>query len=212
MSGPAQTSLHESKSDTCDISPIHNDCRKAEPGGSPAQSQRPRRSTDRWACERCQAYRRTARVIELPFIAFAQRVPQLFHFTAGLEGSPHFPRAGVPQDQSPEASEGYGYGRFGLHDRFRAARVGVRTQPSPPPSAVHVCWRYEELASSQANASFPLGILRKWIIIRRHSSGSAPLSRRYDQYRQPFARFACKTGFCMLGSISGWPTSFRVMR
>jgi hypothetical protein len=31
------------------------------------------------------------RVIELPFVAFAQRVPQLFHFTAGLERNPAFP-------------------------------------------------------------------------------------------------------------------------
>jgi hypothetical protein len=57
MSGPAQTSLPEPKFDTCDISPTHNDCRKAGRGGSPAQGQRPRRSTDRWACERCQLYR-----------------------------------------------------------------------------------------------------------------------------------------------------------
>jgi hypothetical protein len=40
----------------------------------------------------------TARFIELPFVAFAERVPQLFNFTAGLDPKQHFPRAGVPQD------------------------------------------------------------------------------------------------------------------
>ena len=34
---------------------------------------------------------RTAHGIELPFVAFAQRVLQLFHFTAGLERKPAFP-------------------------------------------------------------------------------------------------------------------------
>jgi hypothetical protein len=48
----------------------------------------------------------TARVIELPFVAFARGVPQLFHFTAGLERKPHFRRAGEPQDQSAEVPRG----------------------------------------------------------------------------------------------------------
>src|ERR1700693_4569593 len=39
----------------------------------------------------------------------------------GWSRGPHFPRAGVPQDQSPEYSEGYGYGRFS------------RTRPSAQP-------------------------------------------------------------------------------
>ena len=34
---------------------------------------------------------RTAHVIELPFVAFALRFPQLFHFTAGLERKSAFP-------------------------------------------------------------------------------------------------------------------------
>jgi hypothetical protein len=34
-------------------------------------------------------------------------------------GSPHFPRAGVPQDQSAGDSEGYGCGRFGVRGRLR---------------------------------------------------------------------------------------------
>ena len=65
MSGPARTSLHDSNSGTCESSPTHNDCGTAEPGGSAAQSQHPRRSTNRPACGRCQPYgrrHRTARV------------------------------------------------------------------------------------------------------------------------------------------------------
>jgi len=65
MSRPADASLHEPDSGTCGISPTHNDCRKAEPGGSAAQRRRPRRSTNRPACERRQPYgprHRTARV------------------------------------------------------------------------------------------------------------------------------------------------------
>jgi hypothetical protein len=65
MSGPADASLHEPDSGTCGISPTNNDCRKAEPGGNAAQSQHPRRSTDRPACERRQSHgrrHRTARV------------------------------------------------------------------------------------------------------------------------------------------------------
>jgi hypothetical protein len=42
-------------------------------------------------------------------------------------GTPYFPRAGVPQDQSADASKGYGCGRFSVRGRFLAARVGVRT-------------------------------------------------------------------------------------
>jgi len=36
------------------------------------------------------------------------------------------PRAGVPQDQSPEASEGYGCGRFGVRDPLRVPRAWSR--------------------------------------------------------------------------------------
>jgi hypothetical protein len=61
---------------------------------------------------------RTACVIELPFVVLGQRVPQLFHFTAGLERKPHFRRAGVPQDQSPESSEGYECGRLSVRGRL----------------------------------------------------------------------------------------------
>jgi hypothetical protein len=86
MSGPAQTSLHEPKSDTCDTSPIHNDCRKAEPGGSPAQSQHPRRSTNRPACQQPS---RTADAIEQSM--FGRGGLQLFDFTARLEQKPAFP-------------------------------------------------------------------------------------------------------------------------
>ncbi len=42
-------------------------------------------------------------------------------------GSPHFPRAGVPQDQSPQSSEGYGCGRFGfLPDLRLSAELSSR--------------------------------------------------------------------------------------
>jgi hypothetical protein len=61
MSGPAETSSHEPNSYTCDISPTHNDCRRAKPGGSAAQSQHPRRSTNRPACGRHQPYGRRHR-------------------------------------------------------------------------------------------------------------------------------------------------------
>jgi hypothetical protein len=47
----------ESANDTPSNVGTHTDCRKVEPGGSPAQGQRSRRSTDRWACERRQPYR-----------------------------------------------------------------------------------------------------------------------------------------------------------
>jgi hypothetical protein len=43
---------------------------------------------------------RVTGVIEEP--VFGRGILQLFHFTAGLERKPHFPRAGVPQDQSSE--------------------------------------------------------------------------------------------------------------
>jgi hypothetical protein len=65
MPGPADASLHEPHSGTCSISPTHIDCRKAEPGGSATQHQRPRRSTNIPAYERRQPYgrrHRTARV------------------------------------------------------------------------------------------------------------------------------------------------------
>jgi hypothetical protein len=41
-------------------------------------------------------------VIEQPM--FGRGISQLIHFTVGLEPKPHFLRAGVPQDQSPETS------------------------------------------------------------------------------------------------------------
>ena len=48
---------------------------------------------------------RTADVIEEPM--FGRAVLQLFYFKRLVwNGGPHFPRAGEPQDQSPEASEG----------------------------------------------------------------------------------------------------------
>src|SRR5580693_1607518 len=84
MSGPADAYLHEPNSDTCDSSPTH---RKAEPGGvlrsvnilAAAQDNRHVSSASR-----------TARASKSPCVASAQ-VPQLFHFTAGLERKPAFP-------------------------------------------------------------------------------------------------------------------------
>jgi hypothetical protein len=101
-----------------------NDSRKAEPDGSAAQHQRPRRSTNRPACERCQPYgrrHRTARVCPtssstIPF--HGQFVPE----------SPHFPRAGVPQHQSPGSPRGMGPGDL-IWRRFRA-------RPRRPPSPI----------------------------------------------------------------------------
>ena len=63
LSGPVETSLHEPSSDTCHIAPTHNDCSKAERGGSAAQRQRPHAAqTDRHV----SGAGRTARAIEEP--------------------------------------------------------------------------------------------------------------------------------------------------
>jgi len=47
--------------------------------------------------------------------------------------SPHFPRAGVPQDQSAEDAEGYGCGRFGVRYPFRARAPGL------DPTYLYIC-------------------------------------------------------------------------
>jgi hypothetical protein len=52
----------------------------------------------------------TVLVIELPFVAFARDFFNYSVLRPVWNGSPHFPRAGVPQAQSPGASEGYGCG------------------------------------------------------------------------------------------------------
>src|SRR5580700_250595 len=64
MSGLAETSSHELNSDTCDISPTHNDCRKAEPGGSPAKStsSRQHQQTGMWRRQPYRPRHRPARV------------------------------------------------------------------------------------------------------------------------------------------------------
>jgi hypothetical protein len=54
-------------------------------------------------------------------------------------GSPHFPRAGAPQDQSPGASERYGCGRFGARGRLRGAEWESALNHRRPLSAVHAC-------------------------------------------------------------------------
>jgi hypothetical protein len=69
---------------------------------------------------------RMAGVIEQPvfgrgFLQFNYSILRLF-----WNGTPHFPRACVPQDQSPETSEGCGCGRFDMCATVCAARVGVR--------------------------------------------------------------------------------------
>jgi hypothetical protein len=50
------------------------------------------------------------------------KVPLAFEPNVGQTDarSPHFPRAGVPQDQSRKASEGYGCGRFATLSASRA--------------------------------------------------------------------------------------------
>jgi len=85
---------------------------KAEPGGSAAQRQRPRRSTDRPACER-----RPARPGWCQQVAVRRGCPtssSTILFTAGLERkriSLALVRAGMAQDQSAEPYEGYRCGQ-----------------------------------------------------------------------------------------------------
>jgi hypothetical protein len=70
---------------------------------------------------------RTAGVIELPFIAFARRVLQLFHLGLVWNGSPHFPRAGVPLLETNDASFFTSRpGALGLGD------CELRVQPAVP--------------------------------------------------------------------------------
>ena len=121
MSGPAQTSLHEPKSDTCDISPIHNDCRKEEPGGVLLKVYVLAAAQTDGHMSRAT---RTAGVIELPFVAFAL---DFFNYSIlGLvwNGSPRFPCAGVPQDQLAGGSRGMGAGE----SRSSASRAPASTQ------------------------------------------------------------------------------------
>src|SRR5271156_1521341 len=135
MSGPAQTSLHEPKSDTCDISPIHNDCRKAEPGGSPAQDLRPRRSTDRWAYERCQWYRARHRTaIRRVRLSISSTIP--FYGWFGAEARISLALA-CPRINRRRPPRGMGAGDLLAADRFRAPRPWSRhsvpaTRHSPP--------------------------------------------------------------------------------
>jgi hypothetical protein len=143
--GPAETSSHEPDSDSCDGSPMTTERRNRVvvllKVNVLAAAQ-----TDGDVSGACY----TARVVELPFVAFAQRVPQLFHFTVGLDPKPHFPRARVPQDQSPEAAERYGCDRFGARGRLPLPR-----------SVVHVRWWDVGLTPvSQADKSFPRSFVR----------------------------------------------------
>jgi hypothetical protein len=114
MSGPAQISLHEPNSDTCDISPTHNDCRKAEPGGSPAQVKvLAAAQTD----PHVSIASRRARVIEQP--GFGRGFLQRFHFTAGLERNLAFPSRWHAPGSIGGGSGGYGCGRIGVRGRRR---------------------------------------------------------------------------------------------
>jgi hypothetical protein len=88
MSGPAEISLHEPKSDTCDISPARNDCRKVEPGGvllnvnAPAAAQ-----TDPHVSKR-QLYGRRHRT---SVRRVCPRNSATIPFYGGLERKPAFP-------------------------------------------------------------------------------------------------------------------------
>jgi hypothetical protein len=142
MSDPAQTSLREPKSGTCDISPTHNSCRKAEPGGTPAQSQRPPRSTDRWACERCQPYRahhRTAirRVLPNEFLNYS--ILRLVWTRSRNSLALASPRINRRRPQ-----RGNGYGRFGARQSARSEWESTLNRRRPL-SGVHVCWRDGDL-------------------------------------------------------------------
>src|SRR5580698_4297928 len=65
--------------------------------------------------------------------------PPLESFEVSVCGpKPASPRAGVPQDQSTEASEGYGCGRFGVRGRLRVIEWESTRNLRVPPSAVHV--------------------------------------------------------------------------
>jgi len=103
MLGPAETSLHEPKSDTA-ASLRHTMTAIRQTRAVVL------RSVNVLAAAQTDGHMSgassNAHVIELHFVAFAQRVPQLF--LTGLFGTekPHFPRAVVPQDQSAGASEG----------------------------------------------------------------------------------------------------------
>jgi hypothetical protein len=120
MSGPADASLHEPDSGTCGISPPNNDCSKAEPGGSPAQSQHPRRSTNRPAYGRRQPYgrrHRTARVCPRSSSAIS------FYGRFGTEVA--FPSRWRAPRSIAGASEGYGSG--GKCARFSCPRSRRRS-------------------------------------------------------------------------------------
>jgi len=72
-------------------------------------------------------------------------------------GSPHFPRAGAPQDQSPGASKGEGCGRFSVCGRLRGPEWNPHLTSRLPASAFHVCWWWGDWCQlvSQAKAWFP---------------------------------------------------------
>jgi hypothetical protein len=125
MSRPDDASLHELNSDTCDVSPTHNNCRKAEPGGSPAQSQRPRRSTNRPACGRSRPYGRRHRTTHV-WTRISSTIP--FYGWFGTETRLSLALA-CPRISRRRPPRGLGTGDL-ARAAVCAARVGVRAQPS----------------------------------------------------------------------------------
>jgi len=80
---------------------------------------------------------RTAHVIELPFVAFARRFPQLLHFRAGLERKPAFP----PRWRAPGSTGGVLRGvwvRAIWRGRHFRARMGQLPSPISNPFGTYV--------------------------------------------------------------------------
>jgi len=117
MSGPADASLHEPDSGTCGISPTHNDCRKAARGGSPAQHQHPRRSTNRPAYGRRQSNGRPHRTTHV-WTRISSTIPFYGWFGTEARISLALARPRINRRRGPE---GYGCGRFGVRGRLRGA-------------------------------------------------------------------------------------------
>ena len=118
---------------------------------------------------------RRAGVIEQP--VFGRGVLQLFHFTAGLERKPQFPRADVPQDQSAEASEGYECGR-----------VSVRGRRRDPSGSARLTFRFllqrSQCPKAAGRSEHPVKCVRIWLAVsraphRQRISSAAPVGPRF---------------------------------